>query len=371
MTISKGWTKKILDHGYLKLIDSMGTDETIVESARMSTGKGFLGWYWEEDTYADSICTNCRTQHLVKDLPWTEDGPEASPEPLCTNCWNTTVKRIPEVAIQSYQPDSPKLLGKKGQRKDLSLLETLLANRHSSPFEMCELAVEVYAPIMVYREWHRHRVFGFSEFSARYSQMPNVHYVPELARIQKQSTANKQGSAESMSPAYAEDVVRGLKTQQAIIYDTYDSWVRDGVAKEVARINTPVSRYSKMRAKTDLRNWLGFLSLRMDLAAQHEIQQYAIAVAEIIRSLYPKTYDLFLEHEFLAVKFSRSEMRLLRKVFARGGADLLQTVEAMGRGDTTHLHDPNKVIKSLQTKLTDDKEFKYAHIPGGSDVNHE
>lgn len=251
--MEKGETFKVLDHGYVKLIDWMGTDESIIEAARMSTGKSFISW-----------------------------------EPY------------------EGKPDG-----------DQGLLEFLFENRHTTPFEMCELKIEVQAPIMVYREWHRHRTQSFSEFSARYAQMPNLHYVPNPERIQRQSKSNKQGSAEPFSEAYAGAVIKDLKDEQEAIYQSYDDLIQDGVANEIARINTPVSRYSKMTAKTDLWNWLHFLGLRTAPGAQWEIRQYANVVASIVQALWPRTFAIVDEHMLGATRFSRTEMALLTQVISR------------------------------------------------------
>lgn len=233
---------KVLDHGYVRYVAHMGSDEAIIEAARMSTGKGFEGW-----------------------------------------------------------------------EKDARLLEFLYKNKHLTPFEMCELAIEVQAPIMVFREWHRHRTQSYNEFSARYAQMPDLHYLPEPGRVQKQSAANRQGSAEPVSPQEAEMILGNLRSQQRDVYYAYDQWVQSGVAKEIARLNTPVSRYSKMRAKTDLRNWLGFLLLRMAPNAQWEIRQYANAVAAIVKELWPRTYKLFEEHDLYGRHLSRTEWLDIQK----------------------------------------------------------
>lgn len=286
--MEKGKQIKVLDHGYVQLIDSMGTDEGIIEAARMSTGRGFEGW---ED---GEVCEKC----AITKMEWatTED------KDLCAcaeHRWKT----------------------KSG---DKNLLDFLWRNKHATPFEMCELQIEVQAPIMVFREWHRHRTQSYNEFSARYSVMPNLHYLPEAGRIQKQGKTNKQGSDESfpedMAVAYRDELGR----EQQDVYSTYDSLIQAGVSKEVARVNTPVSRYSKMRAKTDLRNWLAFLNLRMRPKAQWEIRQYANAVAEIIKDLWPRTYALFEEYDLYSAHFSRSELADLKAaLLPKGGVDLL------------------------------------------------
>ena len=238
-------TINVLDHGYVKLIDTMGNDETIIEAARMSTGKGFQGWGPKED-------------------------------------------------------------GKPGDEK---LLAFLWENQHTTPFEMCELALEVQAPIMVFREWHRHRTQSYNEFSARYEKMPDLHYLPAPERVQKQSTSNKQGSAEPMQGANSYRA--GWEKEQKMVFDAYEQAIEDGMAKEVARLNCPVSRYSKMRVKANLLNWFRFLGLRMAPNAQWEIRQYANAVASIVKSWCPRSYALFEEHTLYGVRLSRSQVAAL------------------------------------------------------------
>lgn len=264
--MQRGHEIAVLDHGYVRLIDFMGSDETVIEAARMSTGRGFEGW-----------------------------------------------------------------------EKDAPLLEFLYRNKHMTPFEMCELAVEVQAPIMVFREWHRHRTQSYNEFSARYAQMPNLHYLPAPDRVQKQSAANKQGSGEVFERRAALAILDDLAAEQNAVYSSYDRLVGEGVAKEVARLNTPVSRYSKMRAKTDLRSWLGFLLLRMAPNAQWEIRQYANAVAEIVKGIWPRTFALFEEYDRGALTLSASESRALRTLLAHVRAGATVSGEALGLSDKAAL----------------------------------
>lgn len=262
----KGYEQKILDHGYVRLIDWMGTDETIIEAARMSTKGGFVSW----DPYEGHA-----------------DG-------------------------------------------DAGLLEYLWENNHATPFEMCELAIEVQAPIMVFREWHRSRTQSYNEMSARYTVMPNLHYVPDASRLAPVKSKNKQEASVGDGEMSPESALSTIVEEQESIYRQYDHLIERGVPKEVARINCPISRYSKMRAKTDLRNWLHFLNLRMRPNAQWEIRQYANAVAKIIEELFPKTYWLFEEHTLHAESFSRTEMKALRAIFAEG--TFVKTAGALADG---------------------------------------
>lgn len=355
---------KVLDKGYVKYVGHMGSDESFVEAARMSTGKGFFGWYWQEDTYSNCICSGCLTHNLVETLPTDEDGCS-----ICNNCWESSIMLFNEETQEELERmgcPEPKLLGKKDHPRDLALLNTLYANRHQTPFEMGDVCIEVMAPIVVFREWHRHRMQSYNEFSARYSQMPNLHYLPDPSRIQKQSKTNKQGSAGSVEEVLAKQILNDLERQQQDVYRTYESWVGFGIAKEIARLNTPVSRYSKMRAKTDIRNWLAFLSLRMEMGAQWEIRQYAHAVADIISKLFPRTYELFLEHDLMGTRFSRTEMRAIRIFIAElcksSGDDTMGVLikngafKAMGEELTT-AHD--RFIVNLAKKLDENKEELY------------
>jgi thymidylate synthase (FAD) len=279
----------VLDHGYVEYVAHMGVDEDIVSAARMSTGRGFVSWE------AYKRCKNCDTVTVVFDAI-SLHGP-------CV----ATLDR------HDWQ-DFP--------RGDLGILEYMYKGKHFSPFEFCELHVEVQAPIMVFREFHRHRTFSYSEFSARYSQMPNLHYVPALERVQAQGKTNRQGSGEPWLEAQAASVIDHWKWEQDEVYKSYDEAVAQGMAKEVARLNTPVSRYSKMRAKTDLRNWLGFLNLRMRSNAQYEIRCFAQAVAEIVKELWPRTYALFEEYDLYGVSLSRSEAKLLVDAATRRGSEI-------------------------------------------------
>ncbi len=280
----------VLDHGYVQLIDSMGTDETIIEAARMSTGKGFRAWD------AGTRCTRCGL----------DDRAIISNE----TCNGETHEWLKEPG-------------------DAKLLDFLYKNYHHTPFEMCELALEVQAPIMVFREWHRHRTQSFNEFSARYAQMPNLHYLPEPSRIQRQSTANKQGSAEAFPELAAVGIIHDLGDEQDGVYKTYEELIEQGVAKEVARLNTPGSRYSKMRVKTDLRNWFGFLNLRLRPNAQWEIRQFANAVAAIIKTIWPRSYALFEEYDLNGARLSATEVTLVKKMLGNPEAFDREAVAAL------------------------------------------
>jgi thymidylate synthase (FAD) len=254
----------ILDHGYLQLIESWGSDERIIEAARMSTGKGFLGWGPTCDVKLDDKF--CGEPVTMKDI------------------------------YGGYQCLKHGTVGAKPG--DEKLLKYLWDNKHATPFEMAGMTIEVQAPIFVFREWHRHRTASYNEMSARYTPLPDVNYVPTVERLMVNSKTNKQAGtikgAEELTEANAVAFQRALVDLYASAQRTYEWALGSGVPKELARVHLPVGRYSRMRASANLRNWLAFLTLRMAPAAQYEIRQYANALAEWIKLAFPRTYQLFI-----------------------------------------------------------------------------
>lgn len=255
----------VLDHGYIKLIESWGSDESIISAARMSTNKGFLGW-----------------------------GPKHGP-----GC------KAGSYMLAGGDYVDPLTCGCEIQSGDEKLLRYLYEHKHSTPFEMAGMIIEVQAPILVFREWHRHRTQSYNEMSARYTQMPDLHYVPSIDRIKEsaQASKNKQasGSGTEITDEVAMSIQHRIALTQRSIYDEYEAFLKIyGLSKEIARLNTPVSRYSRMRASANLRNWLAFLTLRMDQAAQYEIRCYANVVGSLISNLFTRTWELFDEGRAIA-----------------------------------------------------------------------
>lgn len=241
---------KILDHGYIQLIESWGSDERIIEAARMSTDKGFNGW---------------GLQHAK------------------------------ECELSIYPNGLYTLCNCKPKQGDEKLLKYLYEHKHMTPFEMAGLLVEVQAPIFVFREWHRHRTQSYNEMSARYTPLPDVNYIPSVERLMISGGANKQASGTGVN--LSKEEACAFIQNMIFMYDQqellYQHALRVGVPKELARIGLGVGRYSKMRASANLRNWLAFLTLRMDENAQWEIRQYANGVGQIVESLFPRTWELF------------------------------------------------------------------------------
>lgn len=216
----------VLDHGFVRLVESMGSDLSVVRAARVSYD---AAWRAGED-----------------------DG------------------------------------------SDAKLIRYLWKNKHTSPFEAVEFQFEVKAPIFVLRQWHRHRTWSYNELSARYRELPEEFYVPAPEQIGVQSTSNKQMRVEGGQPnRWAAD---RIKTACEAAFGAYRELLADGVPRELARSVLPVSTYSHMFAKVDLRNLLGFLSLRDHSHAQYEIRVYAEAMRELASRVAPVCMQVAQDH---------------------------------------------------------------------------
>ncbi len=205
--------------------------------------------------------------------------------------------------------------GTKSLREDRALIHYLIRHQHTSPFEQVELKFHMRLPIFVARQMIRHRTASVNEESLRYSEARDEFYVPRIDDICYQSVRNKQGRAEERLPeAEAEATRKELEADQQAMYERYRSYLTRGVARELARINLPVSLLTSWYWKVDLHNLFHFLKLRLDPHAQHEIRAYAEAMARIARAVAPIAYEAFEEHTLHAVRFSRSEMAALRRM---------------------------------------------------------
>ena len=209
--------------------------------------------------------------------------------------------------------------GTKKSSEDRGLLRYLMRHRHTTPFEMCEIKLHVKLPIFVARQWIRHRTANVNEASGRYSILSREFYVPKLDDIQQQSKTNKQGRENPLSDRDRKTVQDDLATGANAAFDLYDVLINDeedgfNVARELARINLPLSTYTEWYWKVDLHNLLHFLSLRADPHAQMEIRAYADEMLRLVRFWVPNIYDAFVDYRLEAHTFSRQEMDILRKM---------------------------------------------------------
>ncbi len=237
---------RVLDRGFVRLVDYMGGDDRIVQTARVSYGEGT-----------------------------------------------------------------------KSVREDAALIDYLLRHQHTSPFEHVIFEFHCKLPIFVARQWIRHRTARLNELSGRYSVMADEFYLPPPDQIRRQSTDNKQGrSDQDVPPELQHRVLDILKRDQEAAYATYEEILKDDIARELARINLPLSLYTQWYWQMDLHNLLHFLALRLDAHAQWEIRQYAQVLARIVKAVCPLAYASFERHILKGCRLSEDEVHAVRKLLA-------------------------------------------------------
>lgn len=236
--LESGYTIPVLDHGFVRYIDHMGTDLRICEAARLS-----------------------------------------------------------------YKSPS------KGEEQDKKLLAYLWKNKHTSPFEMVKVTLNIKLPIFVMRQYVRHRMQNLNEVSARYTELPNEFYIPAEGAWRMQDTKNKQGSVATGDPiwirlANGDDVTptQALMKHCDDCYFLYESFLKAGIAREMARMVLPVNIYTEIYACWDMKNLLHFITLREDSHAQAEIQEYGKAIRKIVQELFPWTLEAFDKYKFQLVE---------------------------------------------------------------------
>lgn len=183
------------------------------------------------------------------------------------------------------------------------LINFLMRDRHSSPFESCVMQFRIGCPIFVAREIFRHRICSFNEFSARYSEMPPTFYLPPPERnLQQQGSPGKYIFSEGTSEQYSL-VVDAHKQAQTTAWAKYQEMLSAGVAKEVARNVLPVSIYTTFYMTINLRSLMNFLGLRNYTADTTvptfplwEIQLVARKMERMFADLFPNTYKAFIDN---------------------------------------------------------------------------
>jgi len=205
--------------------------------------------------------------------------------------------------------------GTKTVSEDAGLIRYLLRHRHTTPFEMCEIKLHMRLPLFVARQLIRHRTANVNEYSARYSIVPDLFYIPATEQICEQSKENKQGRGHPVTASTADIVKHELKSRSQSAYDFYKWQLDRGVARETARLNLPVNVYTEWYWKCDLHNLLHFQSLRHDKHAQWEIRVYAAIIDDIIKKWVPITHKAYVDYVQDAHTFSGPEMALLREIW--------------------------------------------------------
>jgi thymidylate synthase (FAD) len=242
----------VLDHGFVSLVDYMGTDECIERAARVSYGYG---------TRKAS-----QTRGLIRYL-----------------------------------------------RRHL----------HTTPSEMVELKFHCCMPMFIARQWIRHRSANVNELSGRYSLLPMLFYTPSAEQLQTQSRQNNQGrSGNPVSHAKYTEAIERWNAIREGSRSGYEWMTSEDIARELARIDLPLSTYTQWYWKIDLHNLLHFLKLRVDTHAQWEIQEYGRVMAGMLKRVAPLSYEAFIDYDVCGARLSRMELDALRKLVAVEGEGL-------------------------------------------------
>lgn len=238
----------VLDHGFVSLVDYMGSDEDVERAARVSYGFG-----------------------------------------------------------------TRKVSATRG------LVRYLRRHHHTTPSEMVEFKFHCAMPMFVARQWIRHRTASVNELSARYSLMPLLFYTPDQDQFALQSGSNKQGREGGAPAEVYREAVERWERLRADAGDGYQWLLGEDVAREIARIDLPVSTYTQWYWKIDLHNLLHFLSLRVDPRAQWEIQQFARVIAAMVKRVAPLSYEAWVDYDLESRPLTRVERQMLARLV--GGDD--------------------------------------------------
>lgn len=216
--------------------------------------------------------------------------------------------------------------GTKKRTEDRGLIQYLLRHSHTTPFEMCEIKFHVKLPIFVARQWIRHRTANVNEYSARYSILDKEFYIPSADHLAVQSSTNRQGRGETLSPEYAHHVMTLLQEDANRSYDHYEELLnedvdgnildpqKDSLARELARMNLSLNFYTQWYWKINLHNLMHFLALRADAHAQYEIRVYADVMLDLLERWVPFTYEAFIQYRKEGVRFSKNGLTVLKKL---------------------------------------------------------
>jgi thymidylate synthase (FAD) len=180
--------------------------------------------------------------------------------------------------------------------KDAKLINYLMKNRHTSPFECVNFTFQIHAPIFVFRQWHRHRTWSYNEVSARYAELPEMYYIPAGGNVGTQSKDNKQMRDLHEAVGVSEEdrgFINDLQVHSARGFELYKFHLGKGVPRELARLFLGLNTYSKMFATVDLHNLFHFLRLRLHTHAQLEIRVYAEAMLSLIEPIVPEAVKAF------------------------------------------------------------------------------
>jgi thymidylate synthase (FAD) len=210
--------------------------------------------------------------------------------------WMGDDLRIVNMARQSFGQESRSM-----GEAERGLINFLMENRHGTPFEGVVFTFNVKCPIFVAREWFRHRIGSFNEFSGRYTEMPEEFYDPAPDQIRTQVGKPGHYRFEEITDKHKlYDSIYAIKDANRGAFNTYKELLDHGVAKEVARIVLPLSIYTQFTWVVNLRSLFNFINLRSSQHAMWEIRQYSLAIEDLIKEHVPVAYDSFVKNGKIA-----------------------------------------------------------------------
>jgi thymidylate synthase (FAD) len=212
--------------------------------------------------------------------------------------------RVADMARISYS-------SKQKKNSDEKLINRLMKDTHTSPFEQVTLAFHLKLPIFVMRQLGRYRTARYIEKSGRYSTMDDI-YVPKLERFVKESQKYKSNSSELLDDS--ELWKERFKLEKNLNLDFYNKGLTSDLVKEVARMPLPLSTYTEAYWQIDLHNMFNLLRQRLDHHAQWEIREYAQIFAEIVKHCFPICYSAFEEYVLEAKKISKTDLAKILKL---------------------------------------------------------
>jgi thymidylate synthase (FAD) len=222
--------------------------------------------------------------------------------------------------------------GTRSARDGAGLVDHLRRHRHTTPTEMVEFKFHCAMPMFVARQWIRHRTASVNEYSGRYSLMPLVFYTPPASQLRAQSATNRQGRGEeALDFGQHEAAAAAWNDGRDRAVDTYLDLADADVARELARIDLPLSTYTQWYWKIDLHNLLHFLTLRVDAHAQWEIREYARVMAGLVRRVAPLSYAAWIEHDVAGVRFGAAERSALWQLLSDPALNGAGSVEGAAR----------------------------------------
>jgi thymidylate synthase (FAD) len=236
------------------------------------------------DIMIDNLVINVLNAGFVRLVSYTQPA-KAELESDCNYEWTGDLEIVRNARV-SYNADWRDA----DKSKDEKLINYLYANNHSSPFEAMVFTFEVKAPLFVLRQWHRHRTWSYNEVSARYTELPEDFFIPEV--LLQQSTGNKQMSSDA-KVQYSSELIEAMTLQNKSAFALYKDLMDKGVSREIARTVLPLSTYSRMFATVNLSNLFKFINLRAHTHAQPEIRVYAVALLGLVESVCPRAVAAF------------------------------------------------------------------------------